>query len=256
MSVVSLAQGTSSDWLTSELKASIENKVFDREFGAEGLESLSQVLCELGAASKGYLGVLLCPYGSKKVPGKSGHYLYKRTVPVWVLRNLDSAGKLRFLKTSEFALWIKNSVLYNSGISFRGAASNLGGILGNRSATVLPCDSVSQVGSRVIPLPSTVNGGYRRPVSTPIPSQVGIGGRIIPPPSTVNTITGDHPSYKRDSLSQAEAEFVDCPKNVNDQGQKVFDPVEFERRADALDAARAARGLPGIGLATPSIYRR
>jgi hypothetical protein len=251
MSVVSLAQGTSSDWLTKELKASVEARVFNKEFGSEGLESLSQVLCELGASSKGYLGVLLCPYGTEKVPGKSRHVLYKRTIAVWVLQDPNRPGKHQFLRTGEFARWVRNNVLHNSGIQ---SGSSFGRTLRQYPASLSPRDSVSQVGARVIPPPSAVGANTSRFRSAL--SHISEGGsRVIPAPSAVNTITGDHSSYE-DKLNLCEAEFVDCPRIVNDQGLPGFDPVEFERRADALDAARALRGLRPIGLTTPSTYHR
>jgi hypothetical protein len=257
MSVFSKAQGTSSHWLTEELQASIEYKVLNGKFGTEGLESISQILCELGASSKGYLGALLCPYGTETGLSLTGPYrIYKSTVAVWVVKD-PGTGEVNFLRTSRFAHWLKNNVLYNSGLG-QTASSRIEELTRKGSASLSPFDSISVCGRRDVPPPSDVlyDTKSRRGFQPKLPSLREGVGRFIPAPSVVNTVTGDHPSYE-DNLNLFEAEFVNTPRVINDQGQTAFDPDEFNRRADNLDAARKQRGLRPIDAATTlSTYHR
>jgi len=260
MSVVSFSGGANN--APHLLKPGLENEialeVLGGEFGTGGTEQLSNLLSEIGASQRGYLAVYLCPYGTKtkRLSGTSERYfIYEKTIPVWVVRsdglpsNHPSVCQLKKLRTSEFVRWIVENVLkrpsFSRGSPLERIEESFQAPFASRPDGLLPQDSISCVAPR------------NTPRNIPPPSLVGYRSeRAIPPPSQVNSVTGDHPSYI-DGLNLAEAEFRDTPRIRDSQGNLAFDPTEYIRRINNLDAQRASKGLPPVsGNPTPSTYTR
>jgi hypothetical protein len=259
----------SSHLFTSALQKSVEEDVLKGRFGTSGLEDLSQVLCELGADSKGYLGVYLCPYGTKTKNNYvtlESWVVYEKTVAVWAVCDDVHGKRVRLLSTDKFSRWLRENLLGESPSSTAQSRINE---IAKASSQISPSSSISQIAARPsgrnVPPPSSIGSqaqpalrDRRNPTNLghPLSSAAQARRRVVPNPSVVNTVTGDNLFYQN-RLARAEHEFVDTPRVVDNQGQKQFDPEEFVRRADELDAARIEQGLPPLGeTVTPSTYRR
>jgi hypothetical protein len=224
---------------------------------------VSFLMNEAGLYAQGLLGCVLAPYGEKSLTAKGRKYLVVTdTVPVWIIR--DGRGR-SFLSSSEFTSWVKRKLpLTNPKVGdppgyYEG--TRMSPSINPSYRVVPPSSTAGGFSSRRVPPPSSVGGA----------GKASHQGRRVPPASTVSfyrnsnlrvpefsdsvSQIGDIGPRYGDSLTTCEADFSSTPRVKNSEGVETFDENEYFTRLDALNGARASRGLPEY-TGTPSTYHR